>query len=115
MQGYRETIEKILLACVAGLLGYLMRTYRLGQKVRLINCVIETASSGFVGYLAYLLMIAAKMDPNWIGPIVGVMGWMGANASIRLLETLVRRKLGVTEVTTVETTETTETTEKTGP
>jgi hypothetical protein len=55
------------------------------------------------------------MDPNWIGPIVGVMGWMGANASIRLLETLVRRKLGVTEVTTVETTETTETTEKTGP
>lgn len=100
MQTRIEIAEKVALAAVAGLLGYLMRTYRRGKKVRLANLVIETASSGLVGYLALLLAEASKIDKAWIGPIVGILGWMGASSSIKVLEHIIQRKLGVEDSNT---------------
>ena len=94
MQRLKE-LETILLAAVGGTLGYLMRTIRRGKRVRLTLCGLEACASGFVGYLIFLLCRAMKIDDNWVGPIVGVFGWVGASSSIRLLERVVNKKLGL--------------------
>lgn len=92
-----KAIESAVLAAVAGLLGYLMRTLKRGRKVRAVSVVLETLSSGFVGYMVFLLCRAMKLEDAWVGPIVGVFGWVGASASIRVLETVVEKRLGISD------------------
>lgn len=85
-----------LLAAFGGLLGYLMRTLDKGHRVSYGRALIESASAGFVGGLVTLACMAMKLDPLWSGVIVGVFGWLGATASIRFLETMIFKRLGIT-------------------
>lgn len=84
-----------LLASVAGLLGHVMREHDKGNPLSWWRAAAETFSSGLVGFLVMLLCRAMDIDPLWSGFIVGIFGWLGANASIRLLERLVYEKLGL--------------------
>lgn len=84
-----------LLAAFGGLLGYIMREHDKGNKLIVWRAVTEALSSGFVGFLVMLLCQAMDVDARYSGFIVGVFGWLGASASIRLLERLVRQRLGL--------------------
>jgi LydA holin phage, holin superfamily III len=92
---FKREIEAIVLAFVAGLLGYCMRTIKAGRKVRVAYAILEATSSALVGYLVFLLCKATHVGEDWTGPIVGVCGWIGASGTIRLLEKTVFTKLGV--------------------
>lgn len=83
------------LAAVAGLLGYVMRENDKGNRLSLWRAVAETLSSGLVGFLVMLLCRAMGFDPLWSGFVVGIFGWLGASASIRVLERVVYDKLGI--------------------
>lgn len=85
----------VLLASIGGLLGYSMREHDKGNPFSWSRAAMEGVSSGFVGFLVMLLCGALKIDPLYSGFIVGVFGWLGANASIRLLEGFVYKKLGI--------------------
>jgi hypothetical protein len=92
---YRKEIEAVIVAAVAGLLGCLMRTLKKGTRIWWPKIVLETLSSGFVGYLALHLCQAQDLSESWTGAIVGLSGWAGAASSIALVERLVYRRLGV--------------------
>lgn len=84
-------------ASFGGLLGYALRAMDTGGKVSRTRAALESLASGFVGVLILLLCQAMKLSPQWTGFIVGVCGWLGAAASIRMLEGVVRKRLGLSE------------------
>ena len=93
--GIWEIVIFGFIAAVGGLLGYLMRALNNNWKITYGRAAVECASSGFVGILAMLACKALDIDWMWSGVIVGVFGWLGAEASIAVFTKLVRKKLGI--------------------
>ena len=87
-------------AAFGGMMGYLMRTMDKKQPLSFVRAVVEALGAGFVGYIVLQLCSAMRLSPEWTGVVVGVLGWLGANASIRLLERVVIKKLGLDNSTT---------------
>lgn len=86
-----------VLAAVAGLLGHHMRNVNSRRQTTFKRSLLEAASSGFIGFLTVLLCRAMGISYEWTGVIAGLLGWLGATASIQLFERVVRRKLGLTD------------------
>jgi len=82
-------------ASVGGMLGYTMRMLEHGNPIKLPMAMMEGLASGFVGLLVYMLCESLHLSAQWTGVIVGVSGWLGANATLRILEIVVYRKLGI--------------------
>lgn len=82
-------------ASLGGILGYSMRMLEHGAPIKLTMAIIEGMASGFVGLLMFLACNQLGLSPEWTGVIVGVSGWLGANATLRILEILVYKKLGI--------------------
>lgn len=83
-----------LFSAIGGMLGFTMRTMDGKQPFMIWRALVEGASAAFVGLLVLLACEAINLSPQWTGVIVGVCGWLGASATIRMLESIVRRKLG---------------------
>ena len=80
---------------IGGILGYLMRMLEHGSPIKLPMAIVEGLASGFVGLLMYMLCHQLALSQEWTGVIVGVSGWLGANATLRILELIVYKKLGI--------------------
>lgn len=93
----QKTIAYVLLAMIAGLLGHLMRVVERGGKIKWLVACLEACASGFVGYLAILMCKAMGLSYEWTGVIVGLLGWLGASASVKIIEKVVRRRLGIAD------------------
>lgn len=96
-----EAIKTILYTALAsggGLLGYLMRTLENeDEKIHWGKALVQAAGSGFTGFLVLMMCRAMGLSDLWTGAIVGFFGWMGAAATIVVLEKVIYRKLGVTK------------------
>lgn len=84
----------ILLAWFGGGIGYVMRQLEAKENVSWWRALAEASASAFAGILVLLLCLAMKLSVEWTGIIVGVCGWLGANATIRLLEKVTIKKIG---------------------
>src|SRR5690606_8883631 len=84
-----------LLAAVGGLLGHVMREHDRGHRLQKWRAAIEALSFGFVSLLVMLLCRAMDIDPLWSDFVAGLFGWLGANASIRMLERIAYEKFGL--------------------
>lgn len=83
-------------SAVGGMIGFTMRALdgKQPQPFSFWRCMVEGAAAAFVGCLVLLICEAMNLSPQWTGVIVGVCGWLGASATIRMLESLIRNKLG---------------------
>ena len=91
-------VKAILYAALAmfgGFLGHVMRALDKSTPIGYGRACVEGLAAGFVGLLVMLMCNATNMSDQWTGVVVGVSGWLGANASIRMLEKLVFKKLGI--------------------
>lgn len=82
-------------SAMGGMIGYTMRTLDAKQPFKLWRIIVEGSGAAFVGVLVMLVCEALNLGQQWTGVIVGVCGWLGASTTIRILESLVRNKLGV--------------------
>jgi len=90
-----KALAYIAFSSIGGIFGHLMRTFEKKESVHWGRACIEGLSAGFVGLLVLLMCQATGLSEQWTGVIVGVSGWLGASATIRLLERMVRKRLGV--------------------
>lgn len=91
-------IKAVAYACFAafgGLMGHVMRNFDSGESLYWGKALAEGIAAGFVGVLVLLMCQATELSEQWTGVIVGVSGWLGANASIRMLEQVVFKRLGI--------------------
>lgn len=86
-----------IFAAFGGMMGYLLRAIDGGHSVTWWRAAIEGLSAGFVGLLVLFACQAMHLDEPWVGVIVGVSGWLGANSTIHWLEVVAQRKLGIQE------------------
>lgn len=91
----QKPLAFILFAMIAGLLGHLKRS--MDKPIKWKVALIESLSSGFVGCLAILMCRAFGLSFEWTGVIVGMFGWLGATASIIIVEKVVNRRLGIAD------------------
>lgn len=89
------TAALTVLAAVGGAFGYTLRAQDKGDVFSWRKLIVQFFSSGFVGFLVVLLCRAIGIDSLWMGPIVGVFGWMGATVTIQVLERFVYDRLGI--------------------
>jgi hypothetical protein len=85
----------VLLAAVAGCLSYVLRSMDNGARPRFWRGVVEGASAGVAGFLVLLACQAMHVGQEWTGFIVGLCGWIGANATIQVVQRLAWNKLGL--------------------
>ena len=90
-----KSLAYVLFATFGGLMGHLLRVIDGRQKIKWGRAALEGGAAGFVGLLMLLVCQAMNLSEQWTGVIVGVSGWLGANATIRMLESIVLKKLGI--------------------
>ena len=90
-----KTILYAALAAFGGFFGHVMRDLDKSTPISYGRACLEGLAAGFVGLLVMLMCNATNMSDQWTGVVVGVSGWLGANASIGMLEKLVFKKLGI--------------------
>ncbi|ACT50855.1 phage holin family protein [Methylovorus glucosotrophus] len=90
-------VINVVFSIIAGTLGYLSRTCSSESPV-LFNSnrmLIEAGSSGFVGLLVLMMCSVSNLGGAATGLCVGFFGWVGAPATIVVLEKFVFRLIGI--------------------
>lgn len=82
-------------AGIGGFLAHIVKCLENNSPISWLKCIVAAFASGFVGILMVLLCTILKLDMAWTGLLVGMSGWIGAEATIQLISAIVRRKLGV--------------------
>lgn len=83
----------IVIAIIGGVLGYLMRKRKARQKISLGETALQGVAAGFAGGLILLIGRLAGLPPEMCAVLVGLCGWLGADATLMLLQTYVYDKL----------------------
>lgn len=85
----------LVLAAIGGILGYLTRAAESGTGITAGMLALKAAGAAFAGFLVFLVALYFSLD--WIptGILVGLAGWIGADATLQVLSTQVRKRLGL--------------------
>lgn len=83
------------LSGIGGTLGFIYREISSDKRPNPWRALVEGSASAFVGVIVFLTCDAMNFGLQWTGVIVGVFGWLGAAATMHVLEKVVFKKLGV--------------------
>lgn len=85
------------LASFGGFMGALLRSQHENEPFSWKIIGMEALAAGFVGLLMMFVCNELNLSERWTGVIVGVCGWLGANATIVILEQMIYKKIGLTK------------------
>lgn len=85
----------VVVAAIGGILGHLMRKFSRGQPVSLAETLLQGVSAAFAGYLVLLACRASGAPTEVSGVLTGLCGWLGADASLMVLQTYIYRRLNL--------------------
>lgn len=97
---YTKPAVAFALAAVAGMLGFLTRVAEAkGPWKPVVGVVLRTLlagfTSGFVGVLVGFMAAEFQWSNNITFALSGVFGWVGADASLRVVERTLYARLGL--------------------
>lgn len=90
-----RALAYVSLSTIGGIIGYILRSMENRKKILISHLLARAAGSMFAGFIILLLCQAMALDYIWTGVVVGLFGWLGADVSIKLVETFVFKKLGI--------------------
>ncbi len=85
-------------ASFGGVMGHLMRAIDKNERIHWGVTILQGLAAGFVGVIVYMTCLAMGLSDLWTGVVVGVFGWVGADSTIRILKTLVLKKLNIPDI-----------------
>ncbi|SEO76576.1 LydA holin phage, holin superfamily III [Luteibacter sp. UNC138MFCol5.1] len=94
-QGWLQGVAFAAFAMLAGVLGRVVRDMNENHPVKFWPTCVQGLASGFVGLLVMWLCQIAGLSLQWTAVTVGVSGWLGAEASIQVIQRLVWKQLGL--------------------
>lgn len=84
----------VALAIFGGVIGYMSRAAESNEPVTIGTLIVQAAGAGFAGVLIFLAGSLYDIDWRLIAIVSGIGGWMGADATLRLMSKWARRKIG---------------------
>jgi len=90
-----KTLSFVTLAGFAGAVGHALRSIEQEAPLKFSRTALESGAAGFVGLLFKLVCDEMHASEQWTGVVVGLAGWLGASASVGVLEEFVYKRLGV--------------------
>lgn len=85
----------VSIAAVGGVLGHMMRKLGNQQPIQAGETILQGVGAAFAGYLVLLGCRSANIPPDISGVIIGLCGWLGADATLMLLQTYIYKKLNI--------------------
>ncbi len=85
----------ILISAVGGVLGHMMRRLGAQQPIHIGETTLQGVGAAFAGYLVLLGCRSAGIPPEISGVIIGLCGWLGADATLMLLQSYIYKKLKI--------------------
>lgn len=92
-----KMIGYTVLAAIGGFLGYTVNQQENNKAFKLRNASVQSAGSGFVGFLVYMLCQSMGIDGPFVGTIIGVLSYLGVTATMQILKRFVYEKLGISD------------------
>lgn len=85
----------IVIAATGGVLGYMMRRLGSGQQIHVGETILQGVGAAFAGYLVLLGCRALAVPSEVSGVVIGLCGWLGADATLMLLQSYIYKKLNI--------------------
>jgi hypothetical protein len=85
----------IAIAATGGVLGHMMRRLGSGQKIHIGETILQGVGAAFSGYLVLLGCRALAVPSEISGVVIGLCGWLGADATLMLLQSYIYKKLNI--------------------
>ncbi|MBK5416163.1 phage holin family protein [Pseudomonas sp. TH31] len=88
----------VAIAAVGGVLGHMMRRLGTNQRIRIGETILQGVGAAFAGYLVLLGCRSIYAPPEISGVAIGLCGWLGADATLMLLQSYIYKKLNIGKV-----------------
>jgi hypothetical protein len=87
----------ILIAAIGGVLGHMMRKLSIREKVNMGETLLQGVGAAFAGYLMLLGCRSFSLPPEVAGVVIGLCGWLGADASLSIMQNYIYKKLQISK------------------
>ncbi|WP_081232276.1 phage holin family protein [Pseudomonas chlororaphis] len=95
MEEHLRSAIYVAIAALGGMLGHMMRRRGVQEPIKVGETLLQGVGAAFAGYLVLLACRSSGINPDVTGVIIGLCGWLGADATLVLLQDYIYKKIKV--------------------